>query len=66
MDNNELNKNYGIVSNVIDTYIKKWNVSISRLEKFLSNKDNMDKFLSNNDLLSIDRVEKIIKDVMLS
>ena len=66
MDNSELNKNYSIVSNKIDTYLKKWNVSINRLEKFLSNKDNMDKFLSNNDLLSIDRVEKIIKDVMLN
>lgn len=66
MDNSELNKNYSIVSNAIDTYLKKWKVSINGLERFLSNKSNMDKFLSNNDLLSIDRVEKIIKDVMLN
>lgn len=66
MNNSELNKNYSIVSNAIDTYLKKWKVSINRLERFLSNKSNMDKFLSNNDLLSIDRVEKIIKDVMLN
>ncbi len=66
MDNSKLNKDYSIVSNAIDIYLKKWKVSIDRLEKFLSNNKNMDMFLSNNDLLGIDRVEKIIKDVMLN
>lgn len=66
MDNKAINKIYQNISKKIDIYLDEWNVNLNMLEKFLSNSKNLEKFKVSLNIMDINNIDDIIKNVLLN
>ena len=60
----ELNRYYKLVNEYIDEYVEKWKINPKRLDKYFKNNTRLISFLERNGLDGINRIEKVINDVI--
>lgn len=60
----ELNRYYKLVNEYIDEYVEKWKIHPKKLDKYFKNNNRLISFLERNGLNGINRIEKVITDVI--
>jgi hypothetical protein len=61
----DVNKYYGIINELVDDYIDKWNIRPSSLKRYLKKgSDRYNKFLLRNNLSEVKGIQRVLDDVL--